>query len=475
MMNQLQRIRAWVVQRIRNLIGYEGATSGRRGTNWHAPTMSPDDVALWSLQALRDRSRHMMRNHWAAARAADVLATHVVGAGILPSCRESEEYSAFLRLLSRPQAQIGVQKGQSLGALQRLVFRTVFESGMALVVRQARTRRQMRERGLLLPFQVAVLEPEYLDTMKDGQLENGNRILHGIELDSTDWPVAYHLYSEHPSSSLRVSRRPSVRVPAEDVSVVLWQKRPGQMIGVPWLHAVLVKLKDFDDYEDAQLLRQKIAALFVAFIKNMNGDAPSSTDDLELAPGRLQWLGAGEEVDFASPPDVGGFGEFTAVTLRAIAAGIGLTYEDLSADYSQVNFSSARMGSLVARQLTTVWQNEMMIGVLCQDLERWFAEGADLIGIDPCDAQWTPPARELIDPSREVGAIERKIAAGLTSRQSEVRKLGRDVEDVDAERAQDRERESRMGLGAPDATDAEDEQAADEMAARIADRLLLPD
>lgn len=474
-MNALQRIRSWVARRALNAIAYEGANHGRRGANWTAPQMAPDDAAMYSLQVLRDRSRHLVRNHWAANRALDVLATHIVGAGILPSCRETDapEYREFLRMLSKPQAQIGTQRGQSLAAVQRLVCRTVIESGSALVVRQPRSRAQMRQRGLLLPFQLAVLEPEYLDAMKDGLLENGNRIVHGIEYDATDWPVAYHILQQHPGSTIRFSDRKSVRVPASEVSHVYWQKRAGQTVGVPWMHAVLVKIKDFDDYEDAQLLRQKIAALFVAFIKNMSGDAPSSTDDLELSPGRVQWLGAGEEVEFAKPPDVGGYVDFSRVNLRSIAAGIGLTYEDLSADYSQVNFSSARMGSLVAQRLTWAWQYEMMIGVLCQDLDRWFMEGASLLSIDlgldgQPDTKWTPPARPLIDPSREIGAIERAIASGLTSRQHEVAKLGRDVRDVDNERAEDAKRELDLQLN-PDAGAGppQDEEAAATVAALV--------
>jgi lambda family phage portal protein len=460
-MNTFQRIKArfdaWRARRATDkarplaMLGYEGATQGRRGKNWRASSLAPDDLAFASLQALRDRSRHMVRNHWAAARAVDVLATHIVGAGIIPTCRDSEAYGEFLRELARPKAQIGTLKGQSLGAVQRMIARTVIESGSAIVVRQWRTAKQRRDRNLPLPFQIGVLEPEYLDKGKDGARDNGNQVVGGIEYDSTDWPVAYWLHTEHPGSNIRASSTPSRRVPSKDVAHVFWQKRAGQTIGVPWFHAVLVKMRDFDDFEDAHLLRQKIAALFVAFVRNMNSTAaPTSTQDIELEPGRIQWLNQGEEVEFASPPDVAGFGDYTHVTLRSIAAGIGLSYEDLSADYSRVNFSSARMGSIVGRQLTTVWQEQMMIACACAAIEDWIADGAVLSGLQPAPVKWIPPARELIDPSREVGAIERAIASGLTSRQHEIGKLGRDVRDVDAERVADAEREAELGLNATD-------------------------
>lgn len=447
-MNVLNRARVWIARRILAAAGYEGATTSRRGDGWSARSGAADDVALGGLQKLRDRSRHMVRNHWAATRAVDVLAAHVVGAGILPSCRDNAAYHDLLKRWARPQSQVGAQKGHGLGAVQRLVFRTVVESGSALVVRQWRTSRQIRERALVMPFQLAVLEPEWLDSGRDGTLPSGHRVIHGIEYDSTDWPVAYWLHTENPGSTLRLATSPSRRVPAHDVCHVYWQKRAGQTIGIPWFHAVLLKLRDFDEYEDAQLLRQKIAAMFVAFVRNSPDSAWDTDDEIELYPGRVQRLEFGEEVEFSKPPEVSGFGEYSSITLHSIAAGIGLTYEDLSGDYSRVNFSSARMGSLVARVLTYQWQFEMMIGQLCQSLDEWTREGARFHGVNATGAGtlWTPPRRELIDPSREVGAIERAIAAGLTSRQEEVRKLGRNVEDVDLERRDDLERERRLEL-----------------------------
>ena len=444
--------KAWLANRLLGSIGYEAATRGRRGDGWNAKSGAADDVGLHSLPVLRDRSRSMVRNHWAATRAIDVLTAHIVGAGIVPSCRSNEDFAELLKAWARPQAQVGTQKGQSLGAVQRLVCRTVIESGSAIVVRQWRTREQMRERGLVMPFQIAVLEPEFLDTRRDGP-RGDNTVLHGIEYDATDWPVAYWLHRRHPGSVLRLAEADSIRVPASEVAHVYWQKRAGQTIGIPWFHAVLLKMRDFDEYEDAQLMRQKIAAMFAAFIRTQGDDTVSrkkSTEDLELVPGRVQWLDIGEDVEFSDPPEVAGYGEFSTISLRSIAAGIGVTYEDQSGDYSHTNFSSARMGSIINRILSSQWQNEMMIGQLCQSLDMWAHEGAEVLGV-PADheldeCQWTPPRRELIDPSREVGAIERAINIGLTSRQEEVRKTGRNVEDVDDERKKDAEREARLGL-----------------------------
>lgn len=453
MLTRWQRFKGWVRGRVLAAIGYEGATTGRRGESFKAlPWGGADDAAIWDAKTLRDRARHMDRNHWAAKRTANVIAAKIVGTGILPNARESDEFNAYLQEVSKPQTQIGSQKGQSLATVQRLVARTVAVSGSCLVVRQRRTRRQMNDRDLVTPFQLAVLEPEFLDCTKDGEF-NGNEVVQGIEYDKTGWPVAFHLYERDPNSVLMPHTLESVRVLAEDVAYVLWQERPGQTVGVTWFAPILLKLRDYDEYEDGQLMRQKVASMYAAFIENDFGDDEEEWDpdeELSLEPGIVQQLAPGEKMVFANPPSVDGYADFAAINLRASAAGVGLSYEDLSNDYSRVNFSSARMGAITNNMLLDQWQVEMMVGILCQSLDLWLEESAELLDIATAPITWTPPARALIDPMREINAIGRKIELGVSSRGAETRKLGRHVEDVDDERVKDVEREERLGLDSPD-------------------------
>lgn len=440
---------------------YDGATKGRRGNGWTGGMSSPNDLIVPSLDALRDRSRHLCRNHWAAKRAKAVLGAKIIGTGIMPSCRDSEEFDALLSLWSKPQTQVGAEKGQSLAGVQRLAVSTVIESGSAIVVRRWKTRAERARQKLVMPFDVLVLEPEYLDRTRDGVSATGNLIVHGIEFSSDGWPVAYWLHKEHPGATMySTGESTSIRVEANDVSHPFWRERSGQAVGVPWFAPVLLKLHDFDKYEDAELLRAQIASMFVAFIRNDGMAEVDKDDDLSLEPGRLQYLDTGEHVEFSDPPSVTGFADFSTITIRSIAAGLGLSYEDLSNDYSKVNFSSARMGAMVTNVLNDQWQGEMMIGMLCSDLERWAQEGAESMGYTSADATWTAPGRELIDPSREVGAIRQKIDAGLTSRDAEIRKLGRDPGEVDLERQTSAEREESLGLSAPssEASNAENVQ-----------------
>lgn len=447
-MRWLERLKSWGRRQILAAIGYEGATHGRRG-GWGNNSSAADDLIRPSIDTLRNRSRDLVRNHWAGKRAMLVLGAHIIGTGILPSCRSNDTFHKLLQDWAKPQTQVGAHKGESLVSIQLQTLRSIVEGGSAIVLREWVSRETMRARGMELPFTMKVLEPEYLDRRKDGLQSDGNVIIHGVEYQPDGWPVAYHLYTRHPRSTLYGWRYESVRVPASDVSYPFWRERPGQTIGVPWLTPILIKLKDYDKYEDAQLVRQQVAAMFAGFVTN-EFESPSpqkpDTDPMDLVPGRIQFMEVGQTVEFADPPEVTGYRDFATINLRSVAVALGLSYEDLSGDYSQVNFSSARMGALVSNELVDQWRAFMMIGQFCSDAERWIAEAAPLVGVQPEDCQWTPPRRALIDPSREVGAIIRKIDSGLSSRQDEVRKLGRHVEDVDEERRQDMEREEELGI-----------------------------
>lgn len=451
--------------------GYEGATTGRRAGTRRASDGAANDVIAPSLDALRNRSRDLCRNHWAAKRARNVLAAKIVGQGITPSCRDSPEFEDLLRVWSRPQTQVGAEKGQSLPGLQRLAVNTVIESGSAILLRRWKSRREMQRRGLVMPFDVMVLEPEYLDSSRDGVVTvNGQKhlIVHGIEFGPDGWPVAYWLHTEHPGASrYRLTPNQSIRVDAADVSHVFWRERSGQALGVPWFAAVLLKLQDFDKYEDAELVRAQVASMFVAFIRNEHGEPDVDEDPLSLESGRLQYLDMGETVEFSKPPDAGGFADFSTITIRSIAAGLGLSYEDLSNDYSLVNFSSARMGAMVTNILNDQWQGEMVVGMMCCDLERWAREGAEMMGIATADATWTAPGRELIDPAREVAATGQKIELGLTSRDAEIRKSGRDPEEVDQERQQSAARAASLGLSAAAESPSDEARNITEMIQKI--------
>ena len=181
-------------------------------------------------------------------------------------------------------------------------------------------------------------------------------MLQGIEFDALGRRRAYWLYPTHPGDGR--GALVSHRVPADRVLHLFERLRPGQVRGVPWFAPVMLKLRDLDAYDEAELVRKKIEACFAAFVTGVQdeetlGKARTEADGSRIEtfePGMIEYLEPGRDVKFAAPSASGGYAEYMRMQLHAIAAGVGLTYELLTGDLSQVNYSSIRAGLIEFRR-----------------------------------------------------------------------------------------------------------------------------
>jgi lambda family phage portal protein len=285
---------------------YDAATRGRRFADWRTPGTSPNSEVRLSLDLLIRRSHDLVRNNAWAARAVSVIPRDVVGYGITygvkhPRPRVQQRLQDLLARHYETTA-IDADGRHDIYGLQRLVQRTVVESGEALV----RKRPRRSADGLPLPFQVQVLEPELLDSGKTLLLDGGGYVVNGVEYDAIGTEVAYWLYPEHPGDGIRNRGRQSKRVPAANIRRIYRVDRPGQVRGVPWLAPVVVTLRDFQDYDDFQLVRQKIAACFsvieTSATPDEEFDAENNPRQEPVQPGMWVRAAPGYDVKFCSWP-----------------------------------------------------------------------------------------------------------------------------------------------------------------------------
>lgn len=429
---------------LKAMMNYDAATTGRRASSWRASGADADAAAARRAR-IAAIARDMIRNTPLAKRAESVIAANVVGMGIAPKVEGGTKgQAADLTALVTQHLEttaIDADGRQTLFGLQNLVMKTIVDSGEVLIRRRFRDRSD----GLALALQLQVLEPDYIDTARVGPATNGNQIREGIEYDAIGRRVAYYLFDEHPGSAWRpLKSYTSRRVAATEILHLFWQDRPGQMRGVSWFHAVAMRLQDLADGQDAQLMRQKIAACFAGF-RTMDGadDPDNALEDIgtTITPGTIRQLKPGEDITFASPPKVDGYDDFTRAVLREVAAGIGITFEALSGDLSNVNFTSYKAGRIEMDLNVRQWQWLMMVPQMMEPIGRWIIQQwAIERGIRPARGlklTWTAPVRPLIDPAREIGALRDKVRAGFASRQGVVRELGDDPSVIFAEQVED--------------------------------------
>lgn len=292
------------------------------------------------------------------------------------------------------------------------------------------------------------LAAEQLDASVHRELPGGGRIEAGVEFDADDQITAYWLLREPPDG---ISWAPPVRVPAAEVLHVFDQLFPGQVRGLSWLAPVLLKLRDRDEASDALLMQLKTASLMTGFIRDVDGgaggfgDPDSGSINVSLEPGAMRILPPGADVSFSQP----GQGlaqaiDFLRAQDREIAAGVGLTFEMLTGDLGEANYSSARVGLLEFRRRAEMIQRLLIEGKLLRPLWHRWIDALVLSGeIRPDEAddyravRFVAPGWQWVDPRNEVEAEVAAINAGLKSREEVVAGRGRDIDDLDAERARD--------------------------------------
>ena len=450
--------------------GYEAASTGWRTRGWYASTDGINALLTVGGDALRSRSREMVRRNAWASNAIEKFVANAVGAGIKPQSKHPD--AAIKRRLQklwlRWTDEADAHGLTDFYGLQALVCRSAIEGGECLV----RLRQRRDEDGLTVPLQLQLLEAEHLPLTKNEDLPNGHVIRAGIEFDALGRRVAYHLYREHPGERVMFANAgETVPVPASSVLHIYKPIRPGQHRGQPWLAQVLVKLHELDQYDDAELVRKKLAAMFAAFIVENNPDDPligSKPAEAErdesgaalagLEPGSMIKLLPGEDVRFAEPGDVGGmYTEFLRAQLRAIAAGLGVTYEQLTGDLERVNYSSIRAGLLEFRRHCEQFQHQVLVYQFCRPVWRAWIEAAALAGVIDArdyarnpeaylDVEWRPPSWAWVDPLKDIKAEILAVRAGFKSRSAVINEMGYDEEEVDQQVAADQARADSLGL-----------------------------
>ena len=329
---------------------------------------------------------------------------------------------------------------------QALATRTMFREGEAFIVRH------YVKNAAVLPFRIDVMDAGMLDTSKVADDVEG-----GIEYDQDGNVNAYWFHRARPSYR---RNRPSVRYPAEDVIHLFEQEDAGQKRGRSIFEPVIKRLGDIDDALDADLVRRKIESCFVGFrrinpewVDEPFGEIQDRGDDRPPAeyfePGTLTTLNPGEDVQFADPKPAGGLNEAVRINLLATAAGVGATYEHVTGDLSNVNFSSYRAGALEFDATNEERQFNTIIPVFLDRVWGWFCQAAYEFGktrAETYEMRWTPPPRKSIDRKGDAEADILEMQAGLENRRSLLNSRGLDHDTFMEETAADLKKQQEQGL-----------------------------
>ena len=423
--------------------GYNGAMVSRLTSDWMSTQASADAEIKGNLRRLRDRSREMVRNNPYARQAKRTTQINVIGTGIKLQSqvlqlrgskrdnRINNEIEAKWSYWTRPNA-CDCSGRYSFHDFEWLASGAMCESGEAMF---RIIRRPFGESKV--PLGLQMLESDLLDESYQGETRaKSNEWRNGVEVDEWGRPVRYAILTRHPGDSFfqgsNSPGRKHVLLPADDVIHLFMPERPGQNRGVPWFHSVMADAHQLQGYEEAAVIRARAGASIMGFITNNEGeliadDVENNQRISEFEPGTFKYLSPGESV---SVPDIDSpdqqFEMFVKNKVRRFASGFGCSYETLSRDFSDTNYSSSRLSLLEDREHWRVVQKYLIDSLHRRVFKEWL-NLAVLSGELPFpdfelrptrynQAKWMPRGWSWVDPLKEVKAFREAEQAGYLSK-----------------------------------------------------------
>ncbi len=413
--------------------------------------LSADQELRWNLRALRARARELVRDTPLAKRFIHLIAQNIVGPhGVQLQARVTtlqgdphEGVNAALEHEWRLWGRAGtctVDGRFDFAELQRLVMKTVAQDGECII-------RMIRGFDNPWAFALQLIDADQLDHMynRPGNATAGeNEIRLGVELDQWRRPIAYHLWSGHPSEYEYEQSRERVRVPAREIIHLYVNHRVGQTRGVTWFHPVLLQLKMLDGYHEAELVAARTAAAKFWTIETSTDDgyqAPIAGEkvEMEVEPGMLTELDPGKKIVALDPQHpTQAFEQFTKAILKGVSAGLGVTYADLAGDLAEANYANQRTGLLAARDEYRALQQWLIEHFHRPVYEAWLSmailAGRVKPGMrDPAGLQevaWVARGFDWVDPLNDLRATALEIDYGLTSRTQVTRERGQNLAQI---------------------------------------------
>jgi len=445
---------------------YANARGSRLTGGWTPSSTSADSELAEGLRVLRDRSRALIRDASYAKRARTVVVNNVIGQGIGLQAQVRTSRDAFNDRVNddiesnweRWCEADSCHTGGRLhfGDFERALMGETFDAGDVFVRIHRRPFGNSK-----IPFALELIESERIcDDAMIVAAPSGGQLRLGVEMDQFFRPIAYYIRQGFRNEARWHTPADQVeRVSAEDIIHLAVIDRWPQTRGEPWLHTALRRLNDMDGYSEAEITRARVQACNVGAIEtpedaaSFGDEQDDGTVEMEVEPGVFKRLSPGEKLNALAPTSPNpAMDPFMRYMLREVAAGTGVSYESLSRDYSQSNYSSSRLALLDDRDLWRFYQTWFIRSFRVRIHREWLQAAilsgalksipvsAYAVDMDKFEqTRFKPRGWSWIDPTKEVEAYKEAIKAGLTTATDVIAQTsgGRDIEDILNEREQE--------------------------------------
>lgn len=495
--------------------GFDGASRlSKELASWSSPLISADHALLRAKDTLDARSIDLDANDGYIHNGVQTYKDSIVGGMYRLNAKpvykmlgkqfdekwaeEFQEYIelAFTAYAESPDCWIDASRHNTLTGLVRLAV------ALSVVVGESvATAEWLRDAR---PYSTAIqmIDPARLSNPMDQ--EDSRTLRKGVQMNYFGAPEFYHFresFKNDPHDILNSWRWRSVRArkPWGRKMVLHYfeQQRVAQSRGVGDLVAVLKETRMTKKYNDMVLQNAVLSASFAAILESdlppaeafesLAGDGDVAAGVNNYAASYLAAVAAytgqsphlhidGVRIPHAYPGtklrlqpvgQPGGVGTgFESSLLRHIAAGLGLSYEEFSRDFTKTNYSSARAAMGQTWKLMQARKKSSADAFATDVYRLWFEEAFNRgefkdvlpVGITPAHfyermnkdyytaCTWIGAPRGQIDELKETQAAIQRISAGLSTWEVECARFGADFREVFRQRKREDSMQKELGV-----------------------------
>ncbi|ESQ85499.1 portal protein [Asticcacaulis sp. AC466] len=469
---------------------YEGASGFDQLALWQPPIQSADADILPDKEVLDSRVLDMLRNDAYVAGGRTLHQDNIVGSIYLLNAKpmtkvlwgkdddiweeefQEEVETKFMLWAESAFNWSDAQGTKTLTDQVRLAVALALASGEVLATAEWKPNDGR-------PYRTAV---QMVDTARlcdpPNTWTNKRRIRGGVEQNQDGEPIAYHIRMGDPMDYALPGyyqwRRVMARKPwgRPQVLHIFDQIRAEQSRGVSSMVAALQEMKMLKSFRKVELQRAVLAATYAASIEselpdgdvftllggnqgtgnpvidyqmqflNMMQDFVGGAKNLDINGAKIPILPAGVKLNLKNPgADSPAGDKFEMSALRYVASVLGVSYEQLSRDYTNTNYSSARasrgetekhmasrkkkVADGYANFLYGLWLEEAINQNSLECLKRKnvpaYYDGLNREAYTSCD--WLGAGAGLIDPLKEIQAYVLALNNKIGTRERVIARL----------------------------------------------------
>ena len=421
---------------------YEGAKVTQANKDFYNATSPFETTATPDRDKLRARARWLSSNNAIMDNIDTAIINNTIGTGItLQSITDKDSFNLtveqkFIEWATNPK-QCDATNKFTFYDLQRLILKTRMVDGEIFIYKK------ITKDGLRLQL----IEADALDVSRGDM---------GMTMDSSGVITMYHFRD--------INDKP-FSIKADYIINYFQASRPSQLRGISEYNSAILDIKNFSAFQTASIQSARARANIAYAIKQgggvagMYGDITKKVQSINGVS--VLYLDKGDDISKLDPDSVAtDYVQFSENTIRLIATARKVSYELAFKDYSRVNFASSRASLLQDHKRFDHEQIHLTHYVLNDIFATWL-EVEILANRIKCPTyfknklkwikpKWIMPKRDLVDPLKEITAIEKKIKLNLTCETDVANSEGEDYEQILQKKAKEIELKAKYGI--PDYT-----------------------